>query len=84
MGEGAGRCGAAERIGGGMSQDREFKPGDVVYLKSGGAPMTVRMHLKHGEFVRFDEAELGVHCDWIAEDGMLQKAVFLPEQLTDF
>lgn len=67
-----------------MSQDREFKPGSVVRLKSGGSPMTVRMHLKNGEFVIFDEAELGVHCDWIAEDGTLQKAVFLPEQLTDF
>ena len=67
-----------------MSEEREFKPGTVVRLKSGGAPMTVRMHLKNGEFVRHAEAELGVHCDWVAEDGTHQRAVFLPEQLTDF
>ena len=56
----------------------DFAPGMEVMLKSGGPRMTVRFHVTQVASL----AELGVHCDWFGEEGVLaQRAVFLPEQL---
>lgn len=39
----------------------EFQPGDVVQLRSGSAPMTVRAVDERGPFPL-------VHCEWMVED----------------
>ena len=51
----------------------EFKPGDVVSLKSGGMPMTIS-YLYNGKF----------GCQWHNKEGMPCKDDYLPEMLMAF
>ena len=45
--------------------NENFKPGDIVQLKSGGLPMTVVGHERHG-----------VSCQWQDAEGRPQSAIW--------
>ncbi|MEN6560157.1 MAG: DUF2158 domain-containing protein [Acidobacteriota bacterium] len=53
---------------------RSIKEGDVVILKSGGLPMTVKT------IDIFNNKE-GALCEWFSKDNKLERAVFLEHQL---
>ena len=49
-----------------------FQAGDVVYLKSGGPAMTVKLQNTAGEF----------RCEWFQKDETLTSNLFLATSLT--
>ena len=50
-----------------------IKPGDVVWLKAGGLPMTVNTILNNNQ---------SASCDWFDEQNKLNSSVFSISQLT--
>jgi Uncharacterized small protein len=65
--------------------NRKFKTGDIVKLKSGSPEMTVRCYLYDDESQRlFPNAKITVVCNWWEEkNGNLQpmKITYLEDQL---
>ena len=60
--------------------DNDLESGNVVQLISGGLPMTVA----YGVGVAAAEAtgkEIGVHCDWLDNEGRPHHGVFTRQQL---
>ena len=62
-----------------MTEER-FNPGDVVQLRSGSPPMTVRYQVGLQAAIDTGQA-LGVHVDWISVVGQHHQNVFAAEQL---
>ena len=58
--------------------DAQFKPGDVVKLKSGGPKMTVQKTSRG-----IGDRGWTVRCDWFA-GSKKEQGVFAPEQLVHF
>jgi uncharacterized protein YodC (DUF2158 family) len=58
----------------------DFNSGDVVTLKSGSVPMTVR-YACDLRAARATERDIGIHCDWQDAAGRPHFAVFTPDQL---
>lgn len=62
-----------------MAQDN-FKPGDLVELKSGGPAMTVRMTDFAADLIK----RSAVLVDWFDRQGVNQRKSFAPEQLRPY
>ena len=58
----------------------EYREGDLVVIKSGGLPMTVRWFIDSAA-AKATGREMGVHCDWLDNNGAHHYALFLPQQL---
>jgi uncharacterized protein YodC (DUF2158 family) len=58
----------------------EFKVGDIVYLKSGGPDMTVKISIDNWSTAA-EVMAVGVHCDWFDDNKILHSAVFHEKEI---
>lgn len=64
-----------------MPDPMKYKVGDIVYLVSGGPPMTVRSDNDNG---RTNSTPKCYECDWFyGDDGVVKSGNFREEMLTD-